>query len=905
MKSFNEHIAGWREESSRNHLPPTRRQPNGVPVKIINKSGHGLFAGQVVSLGKPYPGMIWSGAQTYEGIGAQGAQQITNNNEYLVASLMIEGNLPSISTRSIAVLTTNIPKDGAGIAMIGGYATAIVKVPNTARHNNSMSSSSSSSFVNADRQFGYADWEVDSPNLVLSDGGYKIIWTGDVYDYADGWTGELRGGYQAPSGTAKFCTCIIDLSNRGGRIDYLVYNSEATEIPDFSLVETDGTILPEDGPQGYYGNIIYSVRKPISNSSSNVLVVNKGIASHKYGHASMCDKDGGIRLRFDYDSLPSPGETCGTMSGGYQAAIGKTGFVILAANVEGPSGAQEGTLHVRPFASGSGIKNPLMWGYFQVGQSTFWKFNPALWYGGDSNSPGYARIYDPFPNDILYDLSPYANDPARLHNEAPYWQPNDFRLNDVWVVGAQGSDEVKGYGILARYADEYGTPDYPTDGAQCTTYTAVSWDDEDFDSVIEHPLEDATVDGAQVYALITGYPNEDTRIYNSSKKEIHKLSYLGGSITSTLKTKASTTQPVGSSTIVVTTAADGSFDLKEDNDILVGTGDNQKRYRLTSAVAESDPSTDATLDITPNIQVELTGGENVQLIKTFKKEIDLTTLSSGVTHNSVIFWKYCGFPTKHIIFPNVSGTDNAGFLYDSDTQTWSAINCPVGQPYSLEGDSTFIAVTGDKYVYWSTMKRTTSPPYFEYGLFLWNGTDEFNLVSLTLPSGFSIFQGYPVGQGFVYLPNGKLLHWRYADHTYSPIKNYIKHYFMWIIESNNTPDLVYSGAIPFCLRGEYCPILGVSKSGWEDGKKGTIYLGEPTRGFSTHYGPEQVLSVPAYDLPGTVLPIRAGMLYKLAPNADGTAWKDEIEPVTAGGTQVRIPGMQQWYWSNFQGNILR
>ncbi len=40
MKSFNEHIAGWREESSRNHLPPTRRQPNGVPVKIINKSGH-------------------------------------------------------------------------------------------------------------------------------------------------------------------------------------------------------------------------------------------------------------------------------------------------------------------------------------------------------------------------------------------------------------------------------------------------------------------------------------------------------------------------------------------------------------------------------------------------------------------------------------------------------------------------------------------------------------------------------------------------------------------------------------------------------------------------------------------------------------------------------------------------
>lgn len=86
--------------------------------------------------------------------------------------------------------------------------------------------------------------------------------------------------------------------------------------------------------------------------------------------------------------------------------------------------------------------------------------------------------------------------------------------------------------------------------------------------------------------------------------------HTAGSITTGLAAKASTAQAAGVSSIVATTAASTGACALVEGDIIEIAGDSQT-YVVTSAATQASAAADVTVNISPALQVSLSGGEAI------------------------------------------------------------------------------------------------------------------------------------------------------------------------------------------------------------------------------------------------------------------------------------------------------
>jgi hypothetical protein len=87
-----------------------------------------------------------------------------------------------------------------------------------------------------------------------------------------------------------------------------------------------------------------------------------------------------------------------------------------------------------------------------------------------------------------------------------------------------------------------------------------------------------------------------------------------GTIVGALTAKASTVQPIGSTSVIVTTApGTGSIDLKQGNRLKIGSGPSAAYYFVQTDTAEPNPNTDVSIPLTTPLTVALSGGEVVVL----------------------------------------------------------------------------------------------------------------------------------------------------------------------------------------------------------------------------------------------------------------------------------------------------
>jgi hypothetical protein len=577
----------------------------------------------------------------------------------------------------------------------------------------------------------------------------------------------------------------------------------------------------------------------------------------------------------DDSGEPEIGDSCGTVAGSWKLQIGKAGFIVVAvAEDDGQGSGGRRLVYVRPFSS-AGAPSPRFYApmpsYSFVRQEYFGGVDASLLYTSREMGSVWADVttaclpkigrvfgldaahaqdFNGASGAAIFSRQTYnyyegvTNSPALMAMEWGGLDPSSGSTTPLYVGGASH----------ANYAAKANPTAHMIDGSG---RIIVPWGD-----------------GAGVYSLF------HVDIYGSG--------YGGASVTGSIASKAGLTQSVGSSTLTVTTAAgDGAIDLKSGNLLSVGSGDDARKYSVTADVSEPNPATDATIQIYPPLEIELTGGETVGLVPSFILEhrIDGTqgAISGPISTHTAGYRHECDFIyypfTKDGVQPAPASDFVAGFYWDGSS--WSTIQGSSYDSggYTQRGDyftTTAVSADGTIYGYGTIYDAGSST----VGLFFYDSGAWTN-IALPTPSGATTLGG--TGR-LCQLPDGRVL---LSAQWYFPSISMTGN-VLYLIRDGESPVLLESDDGPFIFYWSV-RLVGVSQSGWRvpDGEitnsYGDIYLLAP---FSTSQYYQVINTSPARYI--TMLP---GGAYRLTWDAETDKWSQEVTPLNSdGGNHIFYAG---------------
>jgi hypothetical protein len=570
------------------------------------------------------------------------------------------------------------------------------------------------------------------------------------------------------------------------------------------------------------------------------------------------------------------GCSLGTVKDTFGLKVGNTGFVCTGVIVD-ETGRRY--VYVRPFASaGVAAFDPK----FTMISAT--SYNEGFYFFGDAMPSRLTALGDSFFKAAQASITTAPNS------------------NNYYAFNANPYAYRGGVGFI---------PASRTPSPKRSTFNFVG---ENSIGAVEIPLPspyDTTtdyIDGmSSAFILKDGLPRmcltPDANNLTTVKYSIYVCDTHGGTITGNLITKSGTTQSVGANAVIVTTAAvGGAIDLVAGNDLLVGSGANQVRYKVSAAVAEPTQNTDATISITPNLSIELTGDEPVVLTPSWKVEYEADY--ANVTRPTTVNRR--GFSGNHFVLwaslynSSTGQYDHAPFHADlSGTSiAWDQLSVITytNTGYKYEGMTiTDVACTDDGEIYAIGSVTRTYSGTPEVGIFRYNGGAWTHRAVPAAPAGFTSV----AYQKLCYLPDGRLL----ASVTATRDSDYSTYIFFCIIESDSAP-VVLRGSEGVILIGSSgstsfsnTAFVGCSSTGWtlpdgtSQGSNGDIYIYSHSgvRGSHqyvplatpeyVHIPPAEMFKLSGYSATGTI----TGTLLTKAATTQPTS-QAYITVTTAAGT---------------------
>lgn len=577
-------------------------------------------------------------------------------------------------------------------------------------------------------------------------------------------------------------------------------------------------------------------------------------------------------------AAPTLGCTVGTKAGSWGLTVGNTGFVVtgIVNDVAG-----EYVVYVRPFASAG---------------------------GGTAFDPKFTMISATSYNEGYYFFGDIG--PARLSTLGDSF----FKAAQTSITTVPNTANYYGFNIYP-YAYRSGKGFTPASRTPTPKRSTFNFTGENSLAAIEVPLPAPydtttdTIDGmSSAFILKDGLPRlcliPDSNSSTTGKYSIYVCDTHGGTITGALATKAATTQSVGANPVTVTTAAvGGALDLVAGNDLLIGSGANQVRYKVSSAVAEATQNTDVSISITPNLTIELTGGEPVVLVPSWKVEYEADYANIYRSDDGV---NRRGFSGNHFVL--------WATLYDSSSGQWG--NAPLHADlsgasiawdqlsvitYTNDGSNyrgmtiTDVACTDDGEIWAIGSVTRTYGGTAQVGAFRYNGGAWTHYAAPSVPAGFSL-SAY---QKLCYLPDGRIL----VSCTARRDSTYVSYLFWCIIEGDSAPAVV-RGSDGVILIGSAdsgsfvgTAFVGCSSTGWalpdgtSQGANGDIYIYSHSgvRGSHqyvplatpeyVHIPPAKMFKLSGYSATGTI----TGTLLTKAATTQPTS-QAYITVTTAAGT---------------------